>query len=803
MSEMLGHSENSFRREPLSEHLAEVVRYATKFAEELGIRDEAIFTALLHDVGKIGCFQERLRGKIRRVDHWTFGAVLAKRLWGEKGLAAALAIAGHHEGLGAFNRGFYRGLNEELPEKFGDYVVSRPISDEELDAFLKSLALDPHSMTPPKEGLAEWSRRNEKKNAALMLDLRMLYSILVDADFLATEGHFNGTAAQPYYQRPMPPELEPEKRLAILLDHLEKLSAVANASSENVRLMRAELLADTLAAADEPIGSFTLTAPTGSGKTLAMLAFALKHAVRHHLKRIIVVIPFLSIIEQTAKVYRDILCRSTDSDSVVPLLIEDHSRAQQAGREEHDTYAENLATENWDAPIILTTNIQFFESLHSNRPSTCRKLHRLANSVILMDEIQSFPKELVLPTLGTLSRLPERYNTTLVMATATQPAFTEFDEPLRRARLATGWQPREIVGMARKNPNAVSALFDRAKRTNVTFWNKKKPTSWSELAKAMATQNQALCVVNLKRHAARLVEELTALLPQDAKNTPIGLYHLSTNLCPKHRETVLAAVRTALKAESDEPVLLVATQCIEAGVDVDFPVGWRALAPLDAIAQAAGRVNRNQKRAEWGDVFVFSPEREKENEVLYPPGYGQGADLFEHIMRTHYKESPTIPIEDPEIYRRYYRELYDVSGVTSAAGTGNRESALGGIGVFDFMTTAEHYRLIPNNMVNVLVPYAPYHAEFDALIEEVNAEGLTADWIRRARDCAVSVYRTGQDQYDGALHPIPLRQWGKADRENGPFADDWFYLIESDDPDRAHYDPLLGLCGNQNDFLFG
>jgi CRISPR-associated helicase Cas3 len=482
-----------------------------------------------------------------------------------------------------------------------------------------------------------------------MLDVRMLFSALVDADFIETEAHFNATPDGSKGYREPGPSLQADKVFPLLVSYLGQLAANSCASPEVNRLRR-DLLAACLEAATLPQGLFTLTAPTGAGKTLSMLAFALRHALEHGLRRIVTVIPYLSIIEQTVREYHKVFALHFSAKYAEQYVLEDHSLAgtregDRIRRGEPDTQTEaeekrRYLAENWDAPIIVTTSVQFFESLFANRPSACRKLHRLARSVILFDEVQTFPVQLAVPSLATLSRLVERYGATVVFATATQPAFAHLDEFVRNY-CVRGWQPQEIA-----KPDL--RLFERGRRTRVAWPRLEKKTSWAELADQLSQHGQALCVVNLKRHAIQLFDELKRLQLD-------GLFHLSTNMCPAHRGVVLDEVRQRLaKGMSCH---LISTQCVEAGVDVDFPVVFRALGPLDAVAQAAGRCNRNG-RAETGIVHVFLPKEEEAS--AYPDGtYRQAASVCRLFLSKY--GAPRMDIHVPELFEEYYRELYDLS----------------------------------------------------------------------------------------------------------------------------------------------
>ncbi|HSN86201.1 MAG TPA: CRISPR-associated helicase/endonuclease Cas3, partial [Thermoanaerobaculia bacterium] len=419
-------------------------------------------------------------------------------------------------------------------------------------------------------------------------------------------------------------------------------------------------------------------------------------------------------------------------------------------------------TENWDAPLILTTNVQLLESLFSNRPSACRKLHRLAGSVVLFDEVQTLPPRLAVPPLAALSHHAHRYGASVVFATATQPAFDHLHEKVRPLA-ASGWEPREIV------PESLG-LFARARRTRV-LWDLDRPLPWDALADELASHDQALCIVNLKRHARLVAGKL------QARGAP-GLFHLSTNLCPAHRERVLAEVRRRLR--HGEPCRLVATQCVEAGVDVDFPRVFRALGPLEAVAQAAGRCNRNGHLPGLGEVRVFRPEPEEER---YPPGdYGRGAGVACTLLGDLGRERME-DVQDPELFRLYYPLLYELAGSARVP-----EEIQQALEQRSFEQIAREYRLIDQDAISVLVPY-----DLDAwahLKAELRETRLTAGWIRRARPHAVSLYRPKRDApIWNHLDPAPLAR--RRDQVRDQEAGEWFVYLDEDGYDRE----LLGLVG--------
>lgn len=747
--------------EPLRDHLLDVAERAAAFAEPFGASEEARVLGLLHDLGKYGdLFTGRLNGTERGLDHWSLGAWVALTRLGEIGIAAALAIQGHHVGLG---RGDKDSLGELKPERL---IAHHPqgLRLTESDVGVLTARLEADGLRLP--GLPGSLYDRKAPAGAGMLDVRMLFSALVDADYLETEAHFRRSPDGRKTHRPAAPGLASDEALARVEARLAEL-ARESAAARTVNDLRTDLAQACLAAADLPPGLFTLTAPTGAGKTLAMLAFALRHAREHGLRRVVVAIPFLSILEQTARIYRELL-EPAFGDR---YLVEHHSlagthrrpaTALEAGTADDSGRTGRLLTENWDAPVVVTTSVQILESLFSNRPSACRKLHRLARSVLLFDEVQTLPPELAVPTLAALSRLTERYGSSVVFATATQPAFDHLHR--RVAELAPqGWQPREIV------PSGLR-LFERARRVRID-WQATEPRSWEALATELEETGTALCIVNLKRHARRLAEIL-------AHRQVPGLLHLSTNLCPAHREEVLAEVRRRLDAK--EPCLLVSTQCVEAGVDVDFPRVFRALAPLDAIAQAAGRCNRNGLQDE-GLVRVFLPE--DDGKPLYPPGgYGQGASATLSLLRQRGSEG--MDIQSTALFREYYLLLYGLRGITEGD-RGKARKLAEAMQAKDFQQTAELFRLIDQDAVNVVVPYDP--EAFAGLASDLEDRRLTGDWIRRARRHAVSLYRPKAD------HPV-WRYLQPAPLGRDEVSEEWFLYLEAEHYDRG----LLGLLEAQD-----
>ena len=494
-------------------------------------------------------------------------------------------------------------------------------------------------------------------------------------------------------------------------------------------MLREELYQNCVEAAELPPGLFTLTAPTGTGKTLSLFAFALRHAAKFHKRRIFIVLPYLSIIKQNADIYRAL----TGGD-----LLEDHSQSNlPEGMREF--------SERWSSPVIVTTSVRFFESLFSSRPTGCRRLHHLANSVVVFDEAQSLPPALTGVTLDTANALCSRYGCSVVFSTATQPSF-DF-------RSDIVWKPTEIVRESAR-------MFCETKRVKAE-WRLSSATPLAEIAEEMVKQPVCCAIVNMRRHARTLFHELKQRVSEQD-----GLFFMTTDLCAAHRDAELKAIYDRL--EQHLPCRLVATQCVEAGVDLDFPVLYRALAPLESIVQAAGRCNRNGTCTS-GRLIVFIPENEGKGKLYPDDFYGLAAGC----VLTLYGRHP-IDLDDPAHLREYYELLFREGGKDDL-------KLLQAIEALDFAGVDEHYKLIKAQGVNVVVPYNP--ELFASLRDEAASTGMTREWMRRARPITVSSF--DRDMVDARCGALYVAKKGRPDRET---ASGWYLLGNP-----ADYDKDMGL----------
>jgi len=702
--------ETSGKWQPLSVHLRNVADLAQKFAAPLGLAAEAELAGLLHDLGKYADrFQLRLRNPaVHGINHWAAGTAHAATL---KAWSVAFAADGHHTGIPALHDAETGTPLKTTLSSFADVNLRLELTGqcpEDAATLLSRFNRDGLTLPPFSPRAVRKEHRFDDS-----LRTRMLFSCLVDADFLDTEGHFDTSHTA---ERTVP-DLQPEGALQILRQCLDDKPAAGP-----VNALRKQLLHDCLSAAARSPGLFTLTAPTGSGKTLSSLAFVLHHIVHHNAKlapddhrrfrRVIVVIPFTSIIEQTARVYRELFEQAFGPD----FVLEHHSavapreRKEDQGRDAEDERLRRarLAAENWASPLIVTTNVQFFQSLFSNRPSDCRKLHNIGRSVILFDEVQTLPTRLVPSLLSGVSLLVRDYGVSAIFMTATQPAFASAGQAL-----PYDWKPSEISS----NPGAMAETL---RRTRIELPEPRAELSWPDLAAKLTAVPQSLCVVNTTKDARELFRLVQQAEPQSA-------FHLSARLCPAHRQEKLKVIRGQLA--KSKPCRLVSTQLIEAGVDVDFPAAFRALGPLDSIIQTAGRCNREGRQSEPCSVIVFRP---KDGGHL-PKGYEQVMKITESFL-ARFAEAQSR-IHQPAFYAEYFAELYGLLGPESRPD----DPVFAASEEFNFPKAAQECQLVGNETRAVLVKWKRGAELAEKLAKQKH---LTATECREAQRYSVSLYQS-------------------------------------------------------------
>ena len=661
----------------LKNHLHDTATIASAFARAFNAEKMAYVAGLLHDIGKYAPeFQRRLKGLNVKVDHSTAGAVEAERHYGPIGKLFAYIVAGHHCGLPDWG--------SRVDESSLEARINKDLTDYSAYAKEIELPLTREMIFPSKQPII-------RAGFSTQFLTRFLFSCLVDADFLDTEKALDsirsGRRSKGYCLKTLADKLD------VFLDAM-----VAGARDTPVNRKRKTILLNCREKANYKPGLYTLTVPTGGGKTLSSLSFALRHALKYNKDRVIYVIPYTSIIEQNADVFRNVLGAEN--------VLEHHSNFSYPQEEKAEIQGEytveitqrlKLAAENWDVPIITTTNVQFFESLFASRSSKCRKLHHVANSVIIIDEAQMIPTGFLKPCLSALLELVTNYNTTVVLCTATQPALEIF--------FPEGFKSVEIID----DPKQLYEAFKRVQVHNMG------EVVDEELAARMVGHDQILCIVNSKKHARLLYEKIREE----------GTFHLSTRMCPVHRTEVLAAIKERLKA--GQVCRVISTQLIEAGVDIDFPVVYRSMAGIDSIAQAAGRCNREGLRRD-GEVFVFWPEPHGMPRGWLSRTASWGNMVFEHN-------------DDPlglEAVKKYFSLLYDVDG-----GELDKKGIMAEIKEqekqlrFPFRSIAEKFKLIDSNTSTIIIPWG------DAcltILREVENCSFIGTFARELQKYGVEVY---------------------------------------------------------------
>ena len=762
----------------LDEHLEAVAQLAAcHLSHDPAARELARLAGLWHDLGKYRSgFQIYIRlvaeahieGKLPQGSDKSHSA--AGALWAEQMLKARLGpegrvlarvlqyvIAGHHAGLDNWEGGLKTRLaGADAARELAEALQGQPESGLLTPAALNLPRLP--QLPIPRNGVEEIPGR-------FALWVRMLFSALVDADFLDTEAFMNPDAMQDRQAEALPMTALLAAFDAYMAGKADAVQAAGQAETP-VNRRRAEVLAACRAKAAGAPGTYTLTVPTGGGKTLASLAFALTHAAQHGKRRVVMVIPYTSIIEQTAEVYREVFAPLGDG-----VVIEHHSNAESDERDENAR--SRLACENWDAPVIVTTSVQLFESLFARKTSRCRKLHNLANSVLVLDEAQLLPVEYLQPVVDVLRLLVKDHGVTVVLCTATQPTLTS--QPLFGGKGLRGYGPGEVTAIIDDEAGLYAALQ--------LVWvhlpaDLKTPQPWAVTTEALMRHEAVLAIVSRRADARELYEGLKRELPTGAR----GLWHLSALMCPQHRSEVIADIKAALVArrealargEDAEPVRVVSTQLVEAGVDLDFPVVFRALAGLDSVAQAAGRCNREGRLA-MGQVHVFVPPKAP------PPGLmRQAAQTCALVWDGGGEGGDPLALDHIE---RYFKRLFadadlDRKGICEALRLqiDRQEQAL----AVRFRDASDNFKLIDNeDAATVIVRYhsARCREDVNVLLRMLEREGPARWLMRKLQRYGVTVYQ----------HDLKKLVQGGDVREL-PQVPGLYVQTESD----VFYDPVMG-----------
>ena len=754
----------------LKEHLQSVAADAEIKANKFNAGKLGYYVGLWHDLGKYNpkfqtylqkCHTAKLAGQKpsrEKIPHAIHGAFLAHDLKCTSKFSLAFLIAGHHAGLSN-----YVVLKSDLsnPIKRSDYPTVKQQAELELGNL------------KPAEDLKSYFKQFASNRISEELFLRLIFSCLIDADRLDTERFAN---PEQYQQRQERANVVTIAQFWETFDRKQKEFVPKPEDAKSaVNQVRSQVYEKCVEAAELESGVFRLCVPTGGGKTRSGLAFALKHAKRWNKDRVIFAVPYTSIIDQTVKVYRDDIFKELGNAAV----LEHHSATQDEQKRtesletdeniEQSQVQAKLATQNWDAKLIVTTTVQLFDSLFSHKTSQCRKLHNIVNSVIVLDEVQTLPIGFLSPILSVLKELVDRYNVTVVLCTATQPAL-DADTPYFK----DGFDKESIQDIV---PVAMAIEhFKTLKRVNYEIPKQGEAWTWKQLVQDMEPNPSALVVLNTRRDAIAVLNALN--VPNGYNAEPIEprveeslesseILHLSTLLCGKHRQAVLTEVRRRLKEK--EPCRLISTQVVEAGVDLDFPVVYRAMGPLDRIVQAAGRCNREGKlrdengQLQMGRVVIFEPA-----EGSKPPAgeYCKAIQKARAILQDDaFTESQ---LHEPQVFKTYFESLYTLVDSNQKIQPINltiqelRQS-------WSFRDVGENFKLIKDDTIPIVIQY---DEAVKARLEAIARRGIWSEDRAFLQPYTIS---------------LPTRIFNKLEdkREVKPGLDLWMWT--------SNYDPIRGF----------
>lgn len=650
------------RLQTLINHLLGTAMLSSRFAKKFGKEDWGYCCGLLHDIGKYSIeFQKRIRGIPLKVDHSTAGMKLCLE---EGGLYSLLAycIAGHHSGLPDYGSSSDGESEPTIVGRSKKKICNYEKYKEEIRL--------PELNTIPVD-----VKNTNSIEYSLSVFIKMLYSCLVDADYLDTESFMNNEIVNRYPGEPM------ERLLEKLNNYIK--AWLNNNDINTVNGRRSEILKNCLCNGIMKKGMFKLTVPTGGGKTISSLAFALRHAVENNMDRVIYVIPYTSIIEQNAMIFKKILGDKN--------VLESHCNIEY---DEDGNVDLKLATENWDKPVIVTTNVQFFESLYANKSSKCRKLHNIVNSVIIFDEVQMLPIDYLRPCLEIMEELVKNYKTSIVLCSATQPTLDKF---FTRTKEITELCPRK------------EEQFKFFKRTTMKNIGK---ISEDKLASRLNKETQALCIVNTKKKAQEIFNKLSGN----------GVYHLSTTMCPIHRKEKLNEIRERLM--ENNRCIVISTSLVEAGVDLDFKTVYRQLAGIDSIIQAGGRCNREGKNnADQSivNVFEFDEKKSVKNQR-------QQIDITRMLLADGYDISSNETID------AYFDNLFKLKESEF-----DKHEIMKSLSkrAFEFNTVGKKFKLIEENTKTIFVKY---NKDAEELLLKIKNVGVSKTLMRKANQYSINVY---------------------------------------------------------------
>lgn len=703
--DFFAHSENSQNNKHLlAKHLADTARLAESLACCNDYKQLFRLAGLLHDLGKYQSeFQDYLEHGGRRgsVPHAKWGAGYARKF---KANEVSIAIDGHHKGLPDCVT-WKNDTNEIVHD-------DQPGFDDVVKAFVKDTGFEETAFSELNKLPFDPSQRE--------LFIRYLFSSLTDSDWLSTEAHFETetSALRPTPTLPIP----------FMLDKLEE-EFTAKSKDGEINKLRNCVRMEAVAKSSLPVGCYSLALPTGMGKTLTSLAWALRHAKQNGLKRIIIVLPYISIIDQTARELKRIFGEE--------WILEHHSSFNESNSLNTDKYEDysaeqkkkQLACENWDYPVVVTTTVQFFESLFSNKPSKCRKVHNIAESVVIFDEVQTIPKEIILPTLGMLNDVQTVMKTSFLFCTATQPAYEK----------RTGFNGITTIMPLVEAPGI---LYDKTKRVTYHLLDELAPLSFARLQDAVIEHNEAALVIfNTKKDALEFFSLMKSGNSWDA------CYHLSTAMCPHHRKATIQSIRDDLTAK--RKILVVSTQLIEAGVDFDFPLVFRALAPLEAIIQSAGRCNREgllNQYGKLGNVYLFLLVNAKYPNLTYENCAKYAADLMQSDVDQLYSHN---------VFEKYYASVFRLY-----INDTNQQAINDARKTFNFETVNNSYRYLDDQSEGLFI--YNYNDESRKLLHRLqDKKFLSRDDYRAMQPFTVQAYANfiHQNREDVKTSPHGFKIW--------------------------------------------